>query len=93
MTSGGPFQSQPLCGSVINSKIKYCVVPYNYFRDRENQLLQTTSIVALSREIQICSYEEQQIDFTSGTWEGAPTSAISSRGERRGEKWLQKWVL
>lgn len=84
MTSDGPFQSQPLCGSVIHSKIKYCAIPYNYFLDRENQFLQTMSIVSLSGRVQILSYEERQIDFTSATWEGAPTSAHQQQRGKKG---------
>ena len=72
--------------SQISRKIKYYVFQYNYFPDRENRLLQCKSIVALSGGIQICSYEEQQIGFTSGKWEGASTSASQQQGGKKGWK-------
>lgn len=61
--------------SQISCKIKYYIFQPKYFLDRENQLLQSKNIVALCGGIQVCSYEEQQIGFTSGKWEGASTPA------------------
>lgn len=82
----------------IKYKIKYYILRRDYFLDRENESLESQSTVAPSgavwagRNLGLFLQRATDTGFTSGKWEVASTSASQQQGERKAEKWLQKWV-